>query len=401
MTNKDRVASYYYNILYDKENIQDIKAYNCINYFMDRYERIRKDNVRYRIGKEIGLRKVQLASEIPYSAFIFLPYVYTGYRLIKGLMSVSDYFMFFNAMWSFNGYLDKISSYVNDICKNKMEAYNYYEFINDNKYIMPNPKNAIPLEDGIRSIEYRGVTFKYTGQRENALNNISFTLRAGERVAIVGYNGAGKTTLVKLLLKLYQPSSGVILINGHDINKYNSQDVRQTIATVFQNHKEYALTIGENVTMNVYDESNNEQIWDALQKVGLKEKITSFEKQLETPLTRQFETTGIDLSGGERQKVAIARAIFKDGSVLVLDEPSSALDPIAEYELYKVIEQTSRNKIVVFISHRLANATMADKIIYINKGNIDAIGSHDELMTICQDYRNMYNVQAEKYRMVR
>ncbi len=240
------------------------------------------------------------------------------------------------------------------------------------------------------AIEFVNVSFAY--DNESVLQNVSLTIKPGEKIAIVGYNGAGKTTLVKLLMRLYDPTEGEILLNSVNIKEYDIVQYRRTIGTVFQDFQIFAATLNDNVVMDT-TEGNQESVKAALTKSGFTDTLP-----LETPLTREFVDSGVNLSGGESQKVAIARTFFKSVNYMIFDEPSSALDPISEYNIYNAMRDASAGKTVVFISHRLSSTKMADKIYMFENGKIIEAADHDTLMGINGNYAEMFKMQAEKYK---
>ena len=244
----------------------------------------------------------------------------------------------------------------------------------------------------------KNVSFRYYGTENNVLKNINITIHSGEKIAIVGYNGAGKTTLTKLLMRLYDVTEGEILLNGINIKEYSIKDYREYFGAVFQDYKLFAGTVSENVMMDTVKESDKPVILNSLEQSGFSEKLNSFPDKEDTMLTREFDKKGTGLSGGEAQKVAIARVFAKDCKVIILDEPSSALDPVSEYNLYHSMLNAAGEKSVVFVSHRLSTTRIADRIYMFEKGEIIERGSHDELMELNGKYAQMFNLQAEKYR---
>ena len=239
-------------------------------------------------------------------------------------------------------------------------------------------------------------------ERPTVLKKVSFTIRKGEKTAIVGYNGAGKTTLIKLVMRLYDPTEGRILYNGRDIREYDLHEYRDRIGAVFQDYRIFAATLGENVMGGGYKRTpeNETRIRDALDSATFTERLETLEKGLETPLTREIDKEGVNLSGGEAQKVAIARVFVRPYDLIIMDEPSSALDPVAEYELNHSILNAadSRDRTVIFISHRLSTTRFADRIFLFAGGELTEQGSHEELMALKGRYAEMFDMQAEKYR---
>ena len=232
----------------------------------------------------------------------------------------------------------------------------------------------------------------------DALKGIDLKIEKGEKIAIVGYNGAGKTTLIKLLMRLYDPTSGEVLYNGKSAKEYDLLAYRNKIGCVFQDYKIFATTVAENVMSGAYDEEKDAKtVEGSLEAAGFTEKLNTLKLGTKTMLTREFDKKGTNLSGGESQKVAIARVFARPYELWIMDEPSSALDPVAEYELNQSILKYAEGKTVIFISHRLSTTRMADRIYMFDSGKLCEVGSHDELMAKNGKYAEMFNLQAEKY----
>ncbi len=262
------------------------------------------------------------------------------------------------------------------------------EMVSGDKLIESNEFKELTIEN---------IRFAY-GNDADTINDVSMSVKAGEKIAIVGYNGAGKSTLIKLILRLYDVNSGAIKVNGINIKDYDKKSYSNLFATVFQDYKLFATTIADNVKMDVAEEEEYTEIIKALEHSGFTDRLNSLASGVNTRLTKEFDEDGINLSGGEAQKVAIARTFYKYCPVIILDEPSSALDPISEYKLNEVMMQAAANKAVIFISHRLSSTIMADRIYMFEKGRIIEQGNHEELMKLNGKYAEMFNLQAEKYR---
>ena len=247
------------------------------------------------------------------------------------------------------------------------------------------------------SIEFREVSFRYPSAEKYSLENISFSINTGETFALVGVNGAGKSTLVKLLLRFYDVTEGEILYNGINIKEYDLDAYRNIFGAVFQDYKNFAISVYENVMCHECSDEEKEIAEKALKQSGIWEKISSLPKGADTVLTREFDKNGIGLSGGENQKVSAARLFAKDFEFAVLDEPSSALDPIAEYKMYENLIEVTKDKTVLYISHRLSSAVLSDKIIVIGNGKVLEQGSHSELMEKDGKYKEMFTLQASSY----
>jgi len=223
------------------------------------------------------------------------------------------------------------------------------------------------------------------------------TLHPGEKLAVVGLNGAGKTTMIKLLLRLYDPSEGYITLNGIDIKKFNREDYYRLFSPVFQDLEVFAFPIAENVSMKTPEKTHKDKVEEAIREAGLFDKILTLPKGIESELLKVVDEEGIDLSGGEKQKLALARALYKDAPIVVLDEPTSALDAIAEQQLYERFDKMIGNKAAIYISHRLASTRFCDNIAMFKDGRMIEYGGHEELMNKGGEYANMFTVQAQYY----
>ena len=256
---------------------------------------------------------------------------------------------------------------------------------------------AVPAGNAELSLEH--VSFRYQEEMEDTLKDVTMKVKPGEKVAIVGYNGAGKTTLIKLLMRLYDPTGGQILYHGQDIRNYKPYDYRHRIGVVFQDYQMYGASLEENVVMRSLEEAPeaSAQVVSALERAGFGERLKSLPKGLETQVTTEFDKAGVNFSGGESQKIAISRAFYKDADILIMDEPSSALDPLAEYELNKAMQSAAKGKTVFYISHRLSTTRDADRIILLENGRIAEEGTHESLLAMNGRYAQMWRVQAGRY----
>lgn len=293
--------------------------------------------------------------------------------------------------------LKGISSLIPQFQQNSLYIEKMRAFL-DYKEVIKNIDNAksVPKEPSL--LELKNVSFSYSEKSGEILKNISISISPYEKIAFVGYNGAGKTTLTKLLMRLYDVSKGEILLNNVNIKNYELESYRNSFGTVFQDYQIFAANIAENVIMDKVTNNEKDIIINALENSGFADKLNSYKNGIYTPLTREFEETGVNISGGEAQKIAIARVFAKPCQIIILDEPSSALDPISEYNLNQTMLEAVANKTVIFISHRLSSARMADRIYMLEKGEIIEQGSHEELMNFDGKYAEMFNLQAEKYK---
>lgn len=247
------------------------------------------------------------------------------------------------------------------------------------------------------SLEFKGVYFKYLNATDYTIKDVSFTLSKNEKVALVGYNGAGKTTLIKLLMGLYHPTKGEILLNGQNIEVLNRDSYLKRIAPIFQDVNMFSFKLAENVAMDFAEDLNETKVEDALRVAGLYDKVMSFPEKLQTPLLKNLYENGVDLSGGEKQKLAIARLIYKQKDIAIFDEPTSALDALAESKLYQEFNEIVKNTSAIFISHRLASTYFCDKVFFLKEGQIIEQGTHQELMALQKEYYQLFLLQAKYY----
>ncbi len=244
---------------------------------------------------------------------------------------------------------------------------------------------------------FENVSFRYKGQEKYALKNINITLSPGEKLAVVGLNGAGKTTFIKLLLRLYDVTEGRILLNGTDIRSFDRAEYFKMFSPAFQDVTVFAFPMSENVSMSEPFNTDKDRAESVLRSAGLGEKIDSLEKGVDTELLKVLYDDGIDLSGGEKQKLALARALYKESKIIVLDEPTAALDALAEYRLYQSFDSMIGKKTAVYISHRLSSTRFCDRVAMFAKGEMVETGTHEELIALGGEYAEMFRVQAQYY----
>lgn len=321
--------------------------------------------------------------------------IYGAYRtLVNHSMSLAELAvitsMMVSSTWILIGFTDSLmTAFRNGLFMNNLRTFMEYE-----EKIPEDSEGADPGRE-IRRIEFRNVSFFY--KEEEVLRHLTFTLEGGKMYALVGHNGAGKTTIIKLLMRFYDPTEGEILLNGRNIKEYNLRKYRDLFATAFQDHQIFSLSVMENVLMRTEQEGDEEQVIRALKLAGVYDKVCSLPQGLHTTLTREFSEDGAVLSGGEYQKIVVARAFAKECPLKIFDEPSSALDPIAEYELFDNILKSSKGKTMLFISHRLSSVQNADWVFMLENGTVKEEGTHRALMEKNGLYADMYNKQAVNY----
>lgn len=315
--------------------------------------------------------------------------------MVTGTVGLGGFSVAMGGIWQMSWLLGDLISRIMKYHEHGIFIEKIRHFMECEPQIQSGEQPVPPME----SLSLRGLTFAYPGKESvHALEDVNLDIRRGEKIAIVGYNGAGKTTLTKLLMRLYDPDGGEILYNGKNIKEYKLDELRDRVAAVFQDYRIFAASLAENVAGGVYTDDMEKQVLGALEKSTFGDKLQKLPDGINTPLTREFDNSGTQLSGGEQQKVAIARAFFKDADLIILDEPSSALDPDAEYALNQAIASYANQKTVIFISHRLSTTRHADRIYMFEEGKIIEFGTHEELMALGGKYAYMFNLQAEKYK---
>ena len=360
------------------------------------YEKTNDDAVKTINKHSSKLSVLSFISDFGLNSFIFngLYIIYLLFRtMVLYAISYGTMVMLYqtssqlkNAVSSFTSAIPRFHE--NSLYIDKLRGFLSYEKkIKDGKEI---------ITKSISSFEFKNVSFSYLANTEPILKNINLRIKSKEKIAIVGHNGAGKTTLINLLLRLYDVTEGEIRVNDINIKELQIQGYKENISTVFQDFQIYAANVSQNVAMDIiYDV---DKVKKALIISGIHKKIEGLPNDINTVLTKEFENNGTELSGGESQKIAIARAIYKDTDIIIFDEASSALDPISEYNLNKTIMNHFKDRTVIFISHRLSTTRMADRIYLLDNGIIFEEGNHDELMKMNGIYANMFNLQAEKYK---
>ena len=329
--------------------------------------------------------------------------LYITYLVYKAAVlhsvTYSDAVILFNRTGSLRGSMSRFADLGPKAHENSMFVDKIRSFLSYEPQLKNDEGDEVPQGNGELKLEH--VSFKYSETGRTVLDDISLTVKPGEHIAIVGYNGAGKTTLIKLLMRLYDPTSGTISYHNQNVKTFCPREYHKRIGVVFQDFQMFGANLAENVVMDNMSKTEQEEksplITNALQSAGFGEKLARLPQGLFTQVTTEFDKAGVDFSGGESQKVAISRAFYKNADILIMDEPSSALDPIAEYELNKAMESAAKGKTVFYISHRLSTTRDADRIIMLERGRIIEEGTHAQLLARNGKYAEMWNAQAGKY----
>lgn len=383
---------YYYKLSKDLTASKDIRLYGFTDYFIAGIAKLitglEDITAKYmhqsvRVGSTRAL--LNLAREL-------VAYAYLTYLVCRGRLSVSDFIFYFGIITGFSNWIVQLVYNYSNIerCCNDCRGFrDFIESTEENK-----DKPSVDF-DNVNSIEFKNVNFTYPNAEKSTINNMSFKVNKGENIAIVGENGAGKTTAIKLLCGLYYPTEGDILINGKNSKSFSADSYFDLFSAVFQDYNFLPMTIAENIcaTSN-YDK---EKLNSAFEKAGITDKINVLPDKEKSFMIKDVYKNAVDFSGGEKQKLLLAKAIYKNAPVLILDEPTAALDPISENELYLKYNEMTDNKISFFISHRLSSTRFCDKILFIKNGTIAESGTHEELMALKGAYYRMYQIQSYYY----
>ncbi len=394
-----RKADYSKRVFYQPEYAKEIKLTGIEEALMEQYDESIAEERKMALGYSLKIIVPTLINWITVFTlcqFYAVP-VYLAYLAIeKKSIQLGEVASLKNATNSIKSQLDQMNYALVDFQIVGQYAEKFRRFM-DHEINIEGCEGELPVPEDDCTLELRNVSFKYKDTEKYVLKNVSMTIRKGEKLALVGENGAGKSTLIKLIMRLYDVTDGEILFGGVDIRKLNIKAYRQKIGAVFQDFQIYGATLAENVKTDFVNENDSEKIIEALNRADFGEKLTTLEKGINTELTKEFSDEGTMLSGGEAQKAAIARMFMRDMPIAILDEPSSALDPIAEYRLNKSMLDNAENQAVILISHRLSTTKDADRIILLENGSITESGTHAELLANNGIYAEMWNVQAEKY----
>ena len=398
MTPFERQKDYIRRTILLKDFAKEIKTTNIFVVLDKRFRAAIQKNIE--VIKKYGWKIALLECVSDYFAEIFPVtggFLYGCYRLVVAEnLPISEFSVLVSAITTCRNKLNHLAHYFAMQQKHCLWVQNLREFLE----YEPKIQGGEVIPEEFRSLEFRNVSFRYKEDGDYILKNLSFKIEKGQTVAVVGHNGAGKTTLSKLLMRLYDVSDGEILYNGRNIKEYDLIKYREKFASVFQDYHVFAMTVSENVLTEEVNEENGKTVVKALEMAGVYDKISTLPNKENSILTKEFDPDGVLLSGGETQKVTIARLFAKDFDIAVLDEPSSALDPVAESRMYDALIEGTRGKTVVYISHRLSSATRSDNILVFNKGRLTEQGSHEELMALGGEYCEMFTLQASGYKEV-
>lgn len=380
----------------DFDYAKDIRLFHMKNWlsgkqhavFMEKQEKIIYSRNLWIYNSEFAHFMSMLSTAAVYGILIF--------NVIDRNMSIGNFTLYLGLSTAFTSALTDFFNSLGNFKDHSMQVDDFRSFM-DLKEEEEGEVLQIPHADRY-TFTFKNVSFRYQGAEEYALKNLNLTLKAGERLAVVGLNGAGKTTFIKLLLRLYDVTEGEILLNGINIKRFKRNEYYKLFAPVFQNVEIFAFPLSENVSMKRPEETDRALSMECLLKAGMEEKLNSLAGGVDTQLLKVLHEDGVDLSGGEKQKLALARALYKNAPVIVLDEPTAALDALAEYNLYKSFDELIGDKSAVYISHRLSSTRFCDHIAMFKEGEMVEYGKHEELLMKKGAYAEMFEIQAQYYR---
>lgn len=394
----NRLFRFWYFVIRDKKRSLDVRIYQQEAFRESKIKQITAFTAGGEFSQltkgKIGLLKA--LSGILSQVFIGVIYLYVCLKALGGAFEIGSVTQYIAAITAFFAGLSTLLTTVGDFQNNAPFMKQIFDFLDRLNEMYQGSLTIEKRSDKKYEIEFRDVSFKYPGTEEFALRHISLRFAIGERLAVVGMNGSGKTTFIKLLCRLYDPTEGEILLNGINIRKYDYQEYMSIFSVVFQDFKLLAFRLGENIATSVTVE--RARAHDCLVQAGFDEALEKLPKGLDSILYKDFDEQGIDVSGGEAQKIALARALYKEAAFIILDEPTAALDPIAEFDVYQRMNQIVGNKTAVFISHRLSSCRFCQNIAVFDEGKVIQRGSHEELLAdVTGKYHELWQAQAQYY----
>jgi len=397
-----RQMNYYSNLMTNKDMVKEVRLFGLSELFIGRYNETFKKYYR-------GLRKLfvgeglwHMASTVLTTTVNCLLFLYIAKGVTEGRYEVGDYSLYTGALHSIASGIGTLISTTASIYEGTLFIDNLITFMNEKITIVPllgertEPRKV--MHHTGHQIRFENVSFRYPGTERNVIDHVNLTIEPGDTVVLVGLNGAKKTTLIKLLTRLYDPTEGTIYLDGHDIREYDTTDLYRLFGIIFQDFGKYAVNVKENIQFGQLDrEAGMDEIEYAARQSSADQFIADLPSQYDTPLMRYFEENGIELSIGQWQKLSIARAFYSDSDIIILDEPTASLDPIAEQEIYNQFDSLREDKTTIFVSHRLSSATVANKIVVLEKGAVIEIGNHSQLMQKRGTYYTLFSTQARRY----
>lgn len=394
-----RQMNYYSNLLVNKDMVKEIRIFDLSDTLIERYNKVFK---KYYAGlrgliiqESVWLVVIAIVSAVVNCVF----YAIIAYGVFVGQFKIGQYSLYTGALSSIATCVTTFINTSASVYEGTLFIDNLIAFMKEKQTVVPSVNPPEKVSHGTpHTVVFENVSFAYPGTERKVINNLSTTFRPGETVVLVGLNGAGKTTLIKLLTRLYDPTEGRILLDGKDIKEYDTRELYDIFGIIFQDFGKYAVTAAENITFgDIHREEDRERMEDSARQANAEDYIKNLPNGYDTPLMRIFEKDGIELSGGQWQKLAIARAFYRDSDILILDEPTASLDPMAEQEIFNQFDTLREGKTTIFVSHRLSSAVIATKILVLEYGELIEEGNHHELMAKRGKYYDLFTTQAKRY----
>ncbi len=393
-----REMTYYSGLMVNKDMVKEVKLLGLGDTFISKYKTVFAKyykGLKNLIVKEgVTQLVVGLVSTLANCAL----FVFVAYNVIYKNGEIGDYSLYTGALTSISGYVTTLLTATATIYEGTLFINNMMEFMKEEATVVSRLSDPVKPRRGGHTIEFKNVSFRYPGTERFVLKNINLKFEPNDSVVLVGLNGAGKTTFIKLLTRLYDPTEGTILLDGRDIRDYDTAQLYDLYGIIFQDFGKYAESAAENIQFgDVSRNHEREEVILAAERGNSADFIEKLPHGYDTPLTRMFEDDGIELSGGQWQKLSVSRAFYKDSDILILDEPTASLDAIAEKEVFDRFSELSENKLTVFVSHRLSSAVGANKIVVIDDGEVAEVGDHETLMALGGKYHRLFTTQASRY----
>ncbi|MDF2543348.1 MAG: transporter, ATP-binding protein [Herbinix sp.] len=396
ISDSDRRAGYAYHLMYDFSYGKDLRIYGLTDWIAGLFAKYK--GKRLETHKEI--KKKYFSYGIVDILLLLIRegviYAYLVYKIIYGGLPISNAVMYFSTIASFAGWFQMLISDLAHIRAQNLDICDFRAFLNNEDSLQI--KETTPLPQAPYVIEFKKVSFHYPNSEAYVYKNLNLKIPFGQKLAIVGHNGAGKTTFIKLLCRLYDVTEGEILLNGINIKKFDLNEYYKLFSAVFQEVKTMAFPVSENVAIEEKDLVDETRVSNALKYAGVYDKVNTLKNGIHNTIQKILDDDGIELSGGENQKISIARALYKNGPIMVLDEPTAALDPMAEYQIYLSFNAMVQNKTAIYISHRLASTLFCDQIAMFEHGELVEYGTHKELIQKNGKYADMFETQAKYYK---
>ncbi len=375
---------------------KEVRLFGLKDWLTEKYRTLQKERYDAQVKNEKLWFAVALTSSLITHGVQLFVYIYLIYAVSRGEVTIGDFTLYVASSTTMFNYLNNLLGSIADLFERSRQVDDFRSFMDFDDGSDPGAGKELPAADKWE-FEFRNVSFRYPKADKFALENLSLKLNAGERLAVVGLNGAGKSTFIKLLLRLYEPTEGEILLNGVNIKEYSKSSYYRAFAPVFQDVELFAFPLAENVSMQSPESTDKEKAEKCLTDAGMGDKLKELPDGISTEILKVIHDDGVDLSGGEKQKLALARALYKDAPVVVLDEPTAALDALAESRLYNDFDKLIGGKTAVYISHRLSSTQFCNNVAMFKDGRLEEYGTHDELMHRDGAYAEMFRVQAQYY----